>query len=77
VDIFCTAIDSQLQELNRQFSEHAMELFILGSTLEPRIAHKSFKIDDICQLVNKFYLQALPILKKNSWKQNFTIMSIM
>ena len=57
VDIFYATIDSQLQELNRRFSEHAVELFILGSALDPRVAREYFKIDDICQLVNKFYLQ--------------------
>jgi hypothetical protein len=57
VNIFCAAIDSQLQELNRRFSEHVVELFILDSALEPRVAHEFFKIDDICQLINKFYLQ--------------------
>jgi hypothetical protein len=30
VDIFCASINSQLQELNRRFSEHAVELLILG-----------------------------------------------
>jgi hypothetical protein len=34
VDIFCGAIDSQLQELNRRFSEDAVELLILGSALD-------------------------------------------
>jgi hypothetical protein len=57
VDIFCAAIDSQLQELNRRFSEDAVELLILGSALDPRVARDSFRIDDICRLVNKFYLQ--------------------
>jgi hypothetical protein len=57
VDIFCVAIDSQLQELNHRFSKQAMELLILGSALDSRIARESFRIDDICQLVNKFYPQ--------------------
>ncbi|XP_059451079.1 uncharacterized protein LOC132181866 [Corylus avellana] len=57
VDIFCVAIDSQLQELNRRFSEHAIELLILASALDPQVARESFRIDDICQLVNKFYPQ--------------------
>ena len=35
VDIFCVAIDSQLQELNRRFSEHAVELLILSSAFDP------------------------------------------
>ena len=57
MNIFCAAIDSQLQELNRWFSEDAVELLILGSALDPRVACDSFKIDDICQLINKFYPQ--------------------
>jgi hypothetical protein len=48
VDIFCDAIDSQLQELNRRFSEQAVKLLILGSTIDPRVARESFRIDDIC-----------------------------
>ncbi|XP_059446498.1 uncharacterized protein LOC132178053 [Corylus avellana] len=64
VDIFCAAIDSQLQELNRRFSEHAVELLILGSALNPRAARESFRIDDICQLVNKFYPQDFTDLEK-------------
>ena len=54
---FCAAIDSQLQELNHRFSEHIVELLILGSALDPRVARESFRIDDICQLVNKSYPQ--------------------
>jgi len=46
-----------LQELNRRFNEHAVELLILGSALDPQAACESFRIDDICQLVNKFYPQ--------------------
>ncbi|XP_059451085.1 uncharacterized protein LOC132181870 [Corylus avellana] len=44
--------DSQLQELNRRFSEDAVKLLILGSALDPRVARESFRIDDICQLFN-------------------------
>jgi len=64
VNIFCASIDSQLQELNRRFSEHALELLILGSALDPRAARESFRIDDICQLVNKFYSQNFTDLEK-------------
>jgi hypothetical protein len=35
VDIFCVAINSQLQELNHRFSKYAVELLILGSSLNP------------------------------------------
>jgi hypothetical protein len=69
VDIFCASIDSQLQELNHWFSEHAVELLILGLALDPRASHESFRIDDIYQLVNKFFIRkTLLILKMNSWK---------
>ncbi|XP_061993644.1 uncharacterized protein LOC133711555 [Rosa rugosa] len=46
VDIFYAAIDSQLQELNNRFNEHAVELLILSSTFDPREINKCFKIDD-------------------------------
>jgi hypothetical protein len=57
IDVFTTTIDFQLQELNSRFSEHAVELLILSATLNPKDANKSFKIDDICNLVEKFYPQ--------------------
>ena len=42
VNIFNAGIDSQLQELNHQFSEQVMELLMLSSTLDPREAYESF-----------------------------------
>ncbi|KAK2655113.1 hypothetical protein Ddye_008165 [Dipteronia dyeriana] len=60
VDLFYAAIDSQLQELNNRFSEQAIELLILSTTLEPRKEYESFRIDDICKLVNKFYPHDFP-----------------
>jgi hypothetical protein len=41
-----------------------VELLIFYSALDPRVARESFKIDDICQLVNKFYLQDFTDLEK-------------
>ena len=55
VDIFNVEIDSQLQELNHRFSEHAMELLTLSSALDPREAYESFRVSDICSLVDNFY----------------------
>ena len=55
VDIFNAVIDSQLFELNSRFSEQAMELLTLSSALDPKDAYKSFNIDDICCLVEKYY----------------------
>lgn len=55
IDIFAAIIDSQLQELNNRFSEHALKLLVLSSTLDPQNGHTSFSIDDICKLVDEFY----------------------
>ncbi|XP_077215547.1 uncharacterized protein LOC143850140 [Tasmannia lanceolata] len=57
VDIFNPVIDSQLQELNSRFNEQPTEVLILSSTLDPKDAYKSFKIEDLCNLVEKFYPQ--------------------
>ncbi|XP_028064331.1 uncharacterized protein LOC114267498 [Camellia sinensis] len=48
-------VDSQLQELNNRFKEDVMELLVLSSALDPRDGYRSFNIDDICKLANKFY----------------------
>ena len=61
---FDSAIDSQLQELNRWFSEHTVKLLTLSSAFDPRVVRESFRIDDICELVNKFYPQDFTNLKK-------------
>ena len=42
-------------ELNNRFSEQTMELLTLNSALNPIDRFKSFKIDDICTLAQKFY----------------------
>ncbi|KAL5825154.1 hypothetical protein ACOSQ3_021217 [Xanthoceras sorbifolium] len=55
VEMFTATIDSQLQELNNRFTEQAMELFTLSSALDPRDGFKSFNIDNICKLADKFY----------------------
>ncbi|KAL0016323.1 hypothetical protein SO802_003392 [Lithocarpus litseifolius] len=44
IDIFNAGIDSQLQELNHRFSEHAMELLTLSSALNPREAYEFFEV---------------------------------
>ncbi|KAI5322837.1 hypothetical protein L3X38_031909 [Prunus dulcis] len=56
-DIFNDAIDFQLAELNSRFSEGAMELLILSSALDPSYSFKSFNIDKICSLAERFYPQ--------------------
>ncbi|GAV90632.1 LOW QUALITY PROTEIN: Dimer_Tnp_hAT domain-containing protein, partial [Cephalotus follicularis] len=55
VDVFIATIDSQLQELNIRFNEHAVELIILSSALNPKDGYRSFDCDKICNIVEKFY----------------------
>ena len=57
VDIFIVAIDFQLQELKNRYNEQVVKLVILSTALSPKDAYKSFKIDDICKLAEKFYPQ--------------------
>ncbi|XP_074580652.1 uncharacterized protein LOC141837084 [Curcuma longa] len=57
VDLFYASIDSQLQEINGRFNADAMELLILSNVLNPKNAMESFRIEDICKLVKKFYVQ--------------------
>ena len=46
INIFTATIDSQLQELNNRFSEHAVKLFVLNSMFDPRNSRLSFNIDN-------------------------------
>ncbi|KAL8126637.1 hypothetical protein AgCh_013768 [Apium graveolens] len=55
VEIFTAAIDQQLQELNNRFSEQMTELLILSASLNPRDGCRSFNIENICKLAEKFY----------------------
>jgi hypothetical protein len=41
--------------LKNIFGEQLVELLILSVALSPKEVYKSFKIDDICKLVEKFY----------------------
>ncbi|KAG6692738.1 hypothetical protein I3842_10G129500 [Carya illinoinensis] len=54
IDKFFATIDFQLQELNNRFNDHTIDLFILSAALNSKCAYKSFKIDDIYKLVEKF-----------------------
>ncbi|KAK2652129.1 hypothetical protein Ddye_011985 [Dipteronia dyeriana] len=53
--IFIVVIDYQLIELNNRFSEQTIELLTLSIALSPVDVFKSFDVDDICTLTNKFY----------------------
>ena len=47
VYIFNARIDSQFQELNHRFTEHAMKLLMLSLDLNPREAYESFRVSNI------------------------------
>ncbi|KAI5324679.1 hypothetical protein L3X38_033752 [Prunus dulcis] len=47
--------DSMLRQLNNRFPEQIVELFTLSSSLDPRNSLKSFNIEHICKLAEKFY----------------------
>ncbi|XP_027090299.1 uncharacterized protein [Coffea arabica] len=55
VDLFLATIDYQLQELHSRFNDHAVELLVLSTALDPRNGFMLLKIDDICNLAEKFY----------------------
>lgn len=55
MDMFIDVIERQVTELERRFSDEAMELISLSSALDPTDGFKSFDIDDICKLAEKFY----------------------
>ncbi|XP_012850829.1 PREDICTED: uncharacterized protein LOC105970540 [Erythranthe guttata] len=54
-DILVNTIDTQMKELNCRFNEQTMELLTLSCALDPSDSFKSFKVDDICTLVDKYY----------------------
>jgi hypothetical protein len=54
-NIFNVGIDCQLQELDNRCGEMTMKLFTLSSALDPSDDYKSFNINDICTLADKYY----------------------
>jgi hypothetical protein len=54
-DIFNEVIYFQLQELNTRFTAKAMDLLTLSLALDQKEEYKSFNIDDICTLAEKYY----------------------
>ncbi|KAK3232458.1 hypothetical protein Dsin_004339 [Dipteronia sinensis] len=55
--IFIVVIDYQLIELNNIFPEQTIELLTLSMALSPIDVFKSFNVDDIFTLANKFYYE--------------------
>ncbi|XP_059638983.1 uncharacterized protein LOC132281283 [Cornus florida] len=54
-DIFNSAIDLQLMKLEHRFNNEVKELLTLSSALDPSDSFKSFNVEKICNLAEKFY----------------------
>ena len=44
-----------MEELNSRFNDGTMKLLVLSSALEPKDNFKSFKVDAVYKLAEKFY----------------------
>ncbi|KAH1032286.1 hypothetical protein J1N35_044460 [Gossypium stocksii] len=44
------------REMNSRFNDEVVELLVFNSTLDPRDNYKAFRVEDICKLMNDFYL---------------------
>ncbi|XP_059627102.1 uncharacterized protein LOC132269892 [Cornus florida] len=54
-DIFNSIIDLQLMELDHRFNNEVVELLTLDSALDPSDSFKSFNVENIYNLAEKFY----------------------
>ncbi|KAH1072862.1 hypothetical protein J1N35_025190 [Gossypium stocksii] len=54
-DIFIAGIGSLLKEMNSRFNDEVAELLVLSSVLDPHDKYKTFRVEDICKLMNDFY----------------------
>ncbi|KAI3445151.1 hypothetical protein Pfo_001816 [Paulownia fortunei] len=77
VKSFCDKhkIDVPNMNMSYRFDENAVELFKLSSTLDPRDRYKSFNINDICKLVEKFYPSDFTNIRRNIHFQNVSTLS--
>ncbi|XP_062158828.1 uncharacterized protein LOC133866325 [Alnus glutinosa] len=64
VKSFCEKRNIDVPDMSARYIARQVELLILGFALDPQAARESFRIDDICQLVNKFYPQDFTDLEK-------------
>ncbi|KAL1349338.1 hypothetical protein AAHE18_07G149900 [Arachis hypogaea] len=68
IDVFLATIDSQIQELNSRFNEQTIELLTLSCALDPKDNFKSFNIEEISKLAEKFYPIDFPSNELNIFK---------
>ncbi|XP_015931462.1 uncharacterized protein LOC107457795 [Arachis duranensis] len=68
IDVLLATIDSQIQELNSRFNEKTIELLTLSCALDPKDNFKSFNIEEISKLAEKFYPLDFPSNELNILK---------
>ncbi|XP_015953969.1 uncharacterized protein LOC107478340 [Arachis duranensis] len=68
IDVFLATIDSQIQEFNSRFNEQTIELLTLSCALDPNDNFKSFNIEKISKLTEKFYSLDFPSNELNILK---------
>ena len=55
MEVFRAKLDTQLHELEFRFNDKVLDLLTTSATLIPKNKFRSFKADDICELVKKYY----------------------
>ncbi|XP_057745476.1 uncharacterized protein LOC130963370 [Arachis stenosperma] len=66
--VFLATINFQIQELNSRFNEQTIELLTLSCALDPKDNLKSFNIEEISNLAEKFYPLDFPSNELNILK---------
>ncbi|CAH9122217.1 unnamed protein product [Cuscuta epithymum] len=67
-DVFNSVVDKLMLELKYRFNDDVVELLVLSCALDPRDDYKSFQVEDICKLVNKFYPDDFSTMEKEHLK---------
>ena len=55
VNVFYSAIDFQLAELESRFTESYVEILLLSASFDPRHNFRAFKREEVCKLAVKYY----------------------
>lgn len=70
------AIDTQVDALCDRFPDNAIELLILSSALDPKEDYKSFNIDNVCKLAEKFYPNDFTVEERDALRLELEIFEV-
>lgn len=70
------AIDTQVDALCDRFPDNAIELLILSSALDPKEDYKSFNIDNVCKLADKFYPNDFTVEERDALRLELEIFEV-